>query len=238
MAAVRSEGLLCSGSQRYLPLDRLRGLGDVAGGDRGHGRGPASLRGHAPAPAPRLERVISRHTHAEASYVTSGCAAGLQLGAAAILSGDDRVLMEALPHTDGLMKREFVARRFSRQRAADGREYTHWGYAHAVRGAGASSSRWGPGGGLARRVRKRPGPPHGRRLLGQRRGHPRAAAGGRPAPGARPRGAGAGGRLQHPPPCRSTCTPSSTWGPTWWPSPGARGCGGPRARASSPGGPT
>ena len=41
-------------TQRHLPLDGLRGLGDVAGGDRGHGRGPASLRGHAPAPGPRL----------------------------------------------------------------------------------------------------------------------------------------------------------------------------------------
>jgi uncharacterized pyridoxal phosphate-dependent enzyme len=84
----------------------------------------------------RASEVISRHTHAEASYVTSGCAAGLQLGAAAILSGEGRVLMEALPHTEGFSRREFVARRFSRQRAPDGREYTHWGYAHAVRGAG------------------------------------------------------------------------------------------------------
>jgi L-seryl-tRNA(Ser) seleniumtransferase len=34
------------------------------------------------------------------------------------------------------MKHEFVARRFPRQRTADGRAYVHWGYAHAVRGAG------------------------------------------------------------------------------------------------------
>jgi L-seryl-tRNA(Ser) seleniumtransferase len=79
---------------------------------------------------------ICRHTHAEASHVVSGCAAGLMAGAAAILTGDDPAKMEALPHTAGLMKNEFVARRFPRQRAKDGSEYAHWGYAHAVRGAG------------------------------------------------------------------------------------------------------
>jgi L-seryl-tRNA(Ser) seleniumtransferase len=80
--------------------------------------------------------AISHYTHAEASYVTSGCAAALQVGAAAILTGSDKVKMEALPHTGDLPRREFVVRRFPRQRTADGREYTHWGYAHAVRGAG------------------------------------------------------------------------------------------------------
>ena len=84
----------------------------------------------------RAGAFISRYTHAEASFVTSGCAAGLQVGAAAMMTGDDKVKMEALPHTAGLMKHEFVARRFPRQRTADGRAYVHWGYAHAVRGAG------------------------------------------------------------------------------------------------------
>ena len=60
--------------------------------------------------------VISGYTHAEASHVVSGCAAALQVGAAAIMTGDDKRKMEALPHTAGLMKNEFVARRFGRLR--------------------------------------------------------------------------------------------------------------------------
>lgn len=86
-------------------------------------------------------QFISRYTHAEASYVASGCAACLQVGAAAIMTGADKVKMEALPHTGDPalgIKHEFIARRFPRQRTADGREYTHWGYAHAVRGAGGT----------------------------------------------------------------------------------------------------
>jgi L-seryl-tRNA(Ser) seleniumtransferase len=84
----------------------------------------------------RASEVLARHTHAEAGHVVSGCAAGLQVGAAAMMTGDDPVKMQALPHTTGVMKNEFVARRFERRRAADGRAYAHWGYAHAVRGAG------------------------------------------------------------------------------------------------------
>ena len=80
--------------------------------------------------------VISGYTHAEASHVVSGCAAALQVGAAAIMTGDDKRKMEALPHTAGVMKNEFVARRFGRLRDAAGEEFEHWGYAHAVRGAG------------------------------------------------------------------------------------------------------
>jgi D-glucosaminate-6-phosphate ammonia-lyase len=84
---------------------------------------------------------ISHYTHAEASYVASGCAACLQVGAAAIMAGADKVKMEALPHTADPalgIKHEFVARRFPRQRTAGGAEYVHWGYAHAVRGAGGT----------------------------------------------------------------------------------------------------
>ena len=84
----------------------------------------------------RASEIITRYTHAEAGYVVSGCAAALQVGAAAIMTGDDKVKMEALPHTAGWMKNEFIARRFGRQRDPSGREYVHWGYAHAVRGAG------------------------------------------------------------------------------------------------------
>jgi uncharacterized pyridoxal phosphate-dependent enzyme len=84
----------------------------------------------------RAGDFISRYTHGEASYVVSGCAAGLQVGAAAIMTGDDPRKMAALPHTHGLMKNEFIARRHPRRRDPSGEEYTHWGYAHAVRGAG------------------------------------------------------------------------------------------------------
>ena len=84
----------------------------------------------------RASAVISQYTHAEAAYVVSGCAAALEVGAAAIMAGDDRVKMAMLPHTTGLMKHQFIARRFSRRRDATGREYSHWGYAHAVRAAG------------------------------------------------------------------------------------------------------
>lgn len=84
----------------------------------------------------RASEVITRYTHAEAAHVVSGCAAGLLVGAAAIMTGDDPVKMEALPHTDGLMKNEFIARRFERRRTGSGEELIHWGYAHAVRGAG------------------------------------------------------------------------------------------------------
>jgi D-glucosaminate-6-phosphate ammonia-lyase len=79
-------------------------------------------------------RVIARHTHAEAGYVVSGCAAALMVGAAAIMSGDDPARMARLPDTTG-MKRQWVARRFGR-RDAGGEPFAHYGYAHAVRGAG------------------------------------------------------------------------------------------------------
>ena len=84
----------------------------------------------------RASEVISRYTHAEASYVVSGCAAALQAGASAILTGDDPVRMAELPHTAGLMPNEFIARRFPRRRTADGREYVYRSYAQAVYGAG------------------------------------------------------------------------------------------------------
>jgi len=89
----------------------------------------------------RASDVISEYTHAEASHVVSGCAAGLMVGAAAMMTGADRRAMQLLPHTTGpdgrpLLKNEFVARRAPRAKAPDGEEYPTWGYAHAVRGAG------------------------------------------------------------------------------------------------------
>jgi L-seryl-tRNA(Ser) seleniumtransferase len=98
----------------------------------------------------RAGEVIAHHTHAEAGYVVSGCAAALQVGAAAILTGDDPVKMAALPHTAGLMKRAFIARRFARRRDARGQEYVHWGYAQAVRGAGGEFVEVGGAAGVTR----------------------------------------------------------------------------------------
>ncbi|MGE0756393.1 MAG: aminotransferase class V-fold PLP-dependent enzyme [Pirellulaceae bacterium] len=70
-------------------------------------------------------RVIAECTGAEAGLVTAGCAAALQLGAAAILTGYDAGRMEQLPHTEGF-PHEFVVAREHRN-----------GYDHAVRAAGA-----------------------------------------------------------------------------------------------------
>jgi L-seryl-tRNA(Ser) seleniumtransferase len=98
----------------------------------------------------RASEVICRYTHAEAAYVVSGCAAALEVGAAAIMTGDDRAKMAALPHTTGLMKNAFIARRFSRRRDPTGGDYTHWGYAHAVRAAGGIFVEVGDDGGVTR----------------------------------------------------------------------------------------
>lgn len=97
----------------------------------------------------RASNVITRYTHAEAAHVISGCAAGLQVGAAAMMTGLDKVKMEALPRTAGL-RNEFIAYRFARQRDASGREYIHWGYAHAVLGAGGVFVEIGDEQGVAR----------------------------------------------------------------------------------------
>jgi D-glucosaminate-6-phosphate ammonia-lyase len=79
-------------------------------------------------------RVIAQHCRAEAGYVVAGCAAALMVGAAAIMTGDDPAAMARLPDTAGL-KSQWIARRMPRRRRAD-QEYVHYGYAHAVRGAG------------------------------------------------------------------------------------------------------
>lgn len=68
---------------------------------------------------------IAEATGAEAGLVTSGAAAGLMLGTAAILAGNDVGRMERLPHCDGF-PHEFVVAREHRN-----------GYDHAVRAAGA-----------------------------------------------------------------------------------------------------
>ena len=69
-------------------------------------------------------QVIAEATGAEAGLVTAGAAAGLMLGAAAILTGYDLARMEKLPHCD--FANELVVAREQRN-----------GYDHAVRAAGA-----------------------------------------------------------------------------------------------------
>jgi len=80
-------------------------------------------------PLEQLQAAASQHladlTGAEAGLVTSGAAAGLTLGAAAILTGLDAGRMEQLPDTTG-MRDEFIMAREHRS-----------GYDHAVRASGA-----------------------------------------------------------------------------------------------------
>jgi len=68
---------------------------------------------------------ITKVTGAESGLVCSGAAAGLTLGAAAIMTGHDLRRMECLPHADNFSN-EFVIAREQRN-----------GYDHAVRAAGA-----------------------------------------------------------------------------------------------------
>jgi L-seryl-tRNA(Ser) seleniumtransferase len=70
-------------------------------------------------------RALAEATGAEAGLVSSGAAAALTLGAAAILTGYDLGRMERLPQCDGF-PHEFVVAREQRN-----------GYDHAVRAAGA-----------------------------------------------------------------------------------------------------
>lgn len=87
-----------SAAQECVPLDTLQGL---------------------------ASREIAHHTGAEAGCVTSGAAAALLLGTAAILTGHDLGRMERLPDCTGF-PHEFVVAREHRN-----------GYDHAVRTAGA-----------------------------------------------------------------------------------------------------
>lgn len=70
-------------------------------------------------------KMMAQVTGAEAGLVTSGAAASLTLGAAAIIAGYDLSRMEQLPHTEKF-PHEFVVARDQRS-----------GYDHAVRAAGA-----------------------------------------------------------------------------------------------------
>ena len=69
--------------------------------------------------------VIANLTGAESGYVTSGAAAGLTLGASAIMAGFDLLTMDRLPDSDGI-RNEFIISREHRN-----------GYDHALRASGA-----------------------------------------------------------------------------------------------------
>jgi D-glucosaminate-6-phosphate ammonia-lyase len=71
-------------------------------------------------------RVISRGTGAEAGIVTCGAAAGLTLGAAACLAGMDVEIMDRLPDTATLTRREILYPKVTR-----------YDYEHPVRLSGA-----------------------------------------------------------------------------------------------------
>jgi L-seryl-tRNA(Ser) seleniumtransferase len=88
----------CAAAADSVPLDQLQGV---------------------------ASRAIAEATGAEAGLVTSGAAAGLMLGAAAMLTGYDLHRMEQLPYCCGF-PHEFVMAREQRN-----------GYDHAVRAAGA-----------------------------------------------------------------------------------------------------
>src|SRR5437588_527827 len=90
--------VFCAAARESVPLDQLQGA---------------------------ASRAIAEATGAESGLVTSGAAAALTLGAAAILTGYDLGRMERLPRCDGF-PHEFVVAREQRN-----------GYDHAVRAAGA-----------------------------------------------------------------------------------------------------
>lgn len=89
-------------------------------------------------------RVISKCTHAQDGYIVAGCAAAMLVGTAAILTAKEPAKMMQLPDTTG-MKNLCVAKRFERRKTPDGREYVHYGYAHAVKTAGVKFVEVGDG---------------------------------------------------------------------------------------------
>ncbi len=88
--------------------------------------------------------VIAKHTHAEGGLVVSGCAAAMLVGTAAILTGNDPAKMMQLPQLEG-MKHEVIAERFARRTNDEDVEYTHYGYAHAVKTTGITFVEVGDG---------------------------------------------------------------------------------------------
>ena len=80
-------------------------------------------------------KVIAEITHADDGYIVSGCAAGLMVSAAAIITGTDEALIEQLPYVQGGQV-PCIAKRFSRAQNYKGETYVNHGYAMAVKTAG------------------------------------------------------------------------------------------------------
>jgi L-seryl-tRNA(Ser) seleniumtransferase len=74
----------------------------------------------------KASELIARATGAEAGMITGGAAAGLLLGTAACIAGDDPAKVDQLPDTTG-MKNEVIVHRSHRN-----------GYDHSVRASGAT----------------------------------------------------------------------------------------------------
>ena len=80
-------------------------------------------------------KVIAEITHADDGYIVSGCAAGLMVSAAAIITGTDEALIEQIPYVQGGQV-PCIAKRFARAKNYKGDEYVNHGYAMAVKTAG------------------------------------------------------------------------------------------------------
>ena len=79
--------------------------------------------------------IIAELTHADDGYIVSGCAAGLMVSAAAIITGTDTGLIEQLPYVQGGQV-PCIAKRFARAVSDEGTPYVNHGYAMAVKTAG------------------------------------------------------------------------------------------------------
>jgi L-seryl-tRNA(Ser) seleniumtransferase len=62
----------------------------------------------------RVGARIAELTHNEAAYVSSGAAAGIALGVAAAMTGNDPALIDSLPNTSGFAKNEVIIQRVQR----------------------------------------------------------------------------------------------------------------------------
>src|SRR5438876_2124006 len=56
----------------------------------------------------KIGERLAELTHNESAYVSSGAAAGIMLAVAACLTGQDRSIMDRLPHTEDCAKNEVI----------------------------------------------------------------------------------------------------------------------------------
>jgi L-seryl-tRNA(Ser) seleniumtransferase len=73
----------------------------------------------------KIGERLAELTHNESAYVSSGAAAGIVLAVAACITGQDRAIMDRLPHTEECAKNEVIVFKSHRN-----------GYDHAVRMVG------------------------------------------------------------------------------------------------------